>query len=31
MTVEMTEKEFFQFQKEFGAAVVEVRGTVVAA
>jgi GTP-binding protein HflX len=31
MTVEMTEKEFFQFQKECGAAAAEVRGTVVAA
>lgn len=31
MTVEMTEKEFFQFQKECGAATAEVRGTVVAA
>ena len=30
MTVEMTEKEFFQFQKECGAATAEVRGTVVA-
>jgi hypothetical protein len=27
----MTEKEFFQFQKECGAAAAEVRGTVVAA
>jgi GTP-binding protein HflX len=31
MTVEMTEKEFFQFQKEFGKAVAEVRRTALAA
>jgi GTP-binding protein HflX len=30
VTVEMTEKEFFQFQKECGAATAEVRATVVA-
>jgi GTP-binding protein HflX len=31
LTVEMTEKEFFQFQKEFGKAVTEVRRTALAA
>ena len=31
LTVEMTEKEFFQFQKEFGIAAAEVRGTARAA
>jgi len=31
LTVEMTEKEFFQFQKEFGIAAAEVRRTARAA
>ena len=31
LTVEMTEKEFFQFQKEFGVAAAEVRRTARAA
>ncbi len=31
LTVEMTEKEFFQFQKEFGVAAAEVRQTARAA
>jgi GTP-binding protein HflX len=31
LTVEMTEKEFFQFQKEFGLAAAEVRRTARAA
>jgi GTP-binding protein HflX len=31
LTVEMTEKEYFQFQKEFGVAAVEVRRTELAA
>jgi len=31
LTVEMTEKEFFQFQKEFGVAAAEVRRTALAA
>ena len=31
LTVEMTEKEFFQFQKEFGVATAEVRQTARAA
>lgn len=31
LTVEMTEKEYFQFQKQFGAAAVEVRRTELAA
>jgi GTP-binding protein HflX len=31
LTVEMTEKEFFQFRKEFGVAATEVRRTALAA
>ncbi|MFQ5566473.1 MAG: GTPase HflX [Paracoccaceae bacterium] len=31
LTVEMTEREFFQFQKEFGVAVAELRRTARAA
>ena len=31
LTVEMTEKEFFQFQKEFGKAIADVRRTALAA
>jgi len=31
LTVEMTEKEFFQFRKEFGVGAAEVRRTAEAA
>ena len=31
LTVEMTEKEYFQFQKEFGRVVTEIRRTALAA
>jgi GTP-binding protein HflX len=31
LTVEMTEKEFFQFQKEFGSVATEIRRTALAA
>jgi len=31
LTVEMTEKEFFQFRKQFGANIAEVRKTALAA